>query len=79
MSRCRACGETIVWIRTTNGKNMPCDEEPVEYWSDESGNTNLVTNEGKVVRCSLTGNGAPSGTARVPHWATCEFAVRFRR
>ena len=28
---CKACGRPIVWIRTTKGKSMPCDDEPVAY------------------------------------------------
>ena len=28
---CKACGKPIVWIRTTKGKSMPCDAEPVAY------------------------------------------------
>jgi hypothetical protein len=29
LSRCRSCGEPIVWTITTNGKRMPVDAEPV--------------------------------------------------
>lgn len=26
---CRNCGDKILWIKTTDGKNRPCDPEPV--------------------------------------------------
>ena len=29
MSLCRGCGSQIEWIKTTAGRNMPVDPEPV--------------------------------------------------
>ena len=28
-SKCKGCQADIVWIKTTNGKNMPCDPKKV--------------------------------------------------
>lgn len=30
-SICRSCGREITWIKTANGKNMPCDPEKIRY------------------------------------------------
>ena len=34
---CKACGNPIVWIRTTKGKSMPCDANPVAYKEEHGG------------------------------------------
>ena len=31
MSKCKSCGAEIIWIKTKNGKNMPCDAKPISY------------------------------------------------
>lgn len=31
MSICKGCGRPIKWPKTTGGKSMPVDEEPVTY------------------------------------------------
>ena len=28
-SKCRGCQAEIIWIKTTGGKNMPCDPEKI--------------------------------------------------
>lgn len=30
ISRCRTCRARIVWLKTSAGKNMPCDADTVE-------------------------------------------------
>ncbi len=39
MAKCKGCGAEIVWIKTANGKNMPCNTEK----------TTIVTEAGEVV------------------------------
>lgn len=39
MAKCKGCQAEIVWIKTTNGKNMPCNAEK----------TTVVTEDGKTV------------------------------
>lgn len=39
MAICKGCGAEIVWIKTPNGKNMPCNAEK----------TIIVTPEGQTV------------------------------
>lgn len=38
MAKCKGCGADIVWIKTANGKNMPCDEAKTTIVT-ESGET----------------------------------------
>jgi hypothetical protein len=39
MSKCKGCQAEIVWIKTVNGKNMPCNAEKIT----------IVTEEGQTV------------------------------
>ncbi|WP_420768732.1 hypothetical protein ACNR9V_03105 [Parageobacillus thermoglucosidasius] len=57
MAKCKGCGAEIVWIKTPNGKAMPCDPEKKV----------LVSDEGEIV------------SGRVPHWATCPAANKFKK
>jgi len=80
-SRCKKCGAPIVWIRTEDGKWMPCDEGLVEY---KAGTTpdyedRVVNQNGEVIQCTFDFQCNPDGLARIPHWATCPFADDFRR
>lgn len=80
MPKCRGCGKEIIWIRTTCGKAMPCDPEPVTYWAGKEFHSNIVTPNGEVVSCKL--NGYPqsaTGIGYVPHWATCPMADKFKK
>lgn len=44
---CSGCGKRIVWIKTTAGKNMPCDPVLVNY--TVGGKDRIVTPQGTVV------------------------------
>ena len=48
MSACRGCGCPIDWIRTTAGRNMPVDPEPV-FVVEGGGNDRFVTDEGEAI------------------------------
>lgn len=50
---CKACGKPIVWIRTTKGKSMPCDAEPVAYKEIKGGKEKIVTPNGEVISCTF--------------------------
>ena len=79
MSKCRACGATIRWIRTRTGKSMPCDPQPVPYWLDPRAKGKVVTPAGDVVSCVFMGDMAKAtGMGYVPHWATCTKPEMFR-
>lgn len=82
MSTCRSCGAKIKWIKTTAGKNMPCDPELVTADDCDAGIV-LVTEEGDVVKITsqtvLSGEGCHSVEGYVSHFATCPNADKFRR
>lgn len=85
MAACRSCGAPIRWTRTTQGKTMPIDAEPVE-----GGNVILTGSESStragsrvpVVRVidpqhpSLPG--VDPGERFVSHFATCPHADSWR-
>ena len=72
MAKCRECGKEIRWIKTTAGKAMPVDPEPVTYWAVAGGASRIVTPEGKTLACALKGDLRDvTGLGYVPHWATC--------
>ena len=79
MAKCKSCGADIIWIKTTNGKNMPCDLHPVRYWQQDKGKGTVVTKNGEVISCAFEGEGFPTGCAYVPHWSTCPNADGHRK
>ena len=80
MSTCRRCGAPLVWIRTTEGRWMPCDEGLTEYHvgSTPDFEDRIVTEDGRVLQCTFDFQCRPDGLGRIPHWATCPFADDFR-
>ncbi len=62
MSRCEACNAKIKWVKTTNGKRMPLDVDPV------------ATN----VMIEFMGTYSLVKEAFVSHFATCSEPERFR-
>jgi len=76
---CKSCGAPLVWIETPAGKWIPCDEGLVRYKQDDAGRKAVVTQDGEIVKCEMEFEGLPTGMARLPHWATCPEADRFRR
>lgn len=80
MTKCKSCGANIIWIKTTNGKSMPCNAEQVIYWQDPKGEANIITPNGETVRATLkTRRTPPTGVGYIPHWATCPQANNFRK
>lgn len=77
---CKSCKAAIVWIRTQEGKSMPCDAAPVYYTAKpKSSSKRIVTPNGEVLACEYTEDPSKAtGTGFVPHWATCPEADSFR-
>lgn len=73
---CRACGYRVRWIRTKNGKNMPCNPEAVRF-TPGGGPETFVTGDGKVERGRRAKDGSTVGY--ISHFATCPQADRFRK
>ena len=75
VSKCRACGARILWIRTAKGKAMPCDPDRVRF-RPAGGPETFVMPDGKVQRGKRGASGGAVGY--VSHFATCPRADRFR-
>ena len=73
---CRACGYRIRWIKTKNGKSMPCNAQAVRF-TPGGGPDTFVTKEGKVERGKR--DKAGSAVGYISHFATCKQADRFRK
>ena len=81
MSVCRGCGCAIDWIKTTAGKNMPVDPEPV-FVIEGDGRDRFVTDDGAVIVgrvARLEEESRELPVAFVPHGKTCPNAEDFRR
>ena len=79
---CKGCGDPIIFIRTKEGKYMPCNPKPVKFWYCEDGPDVIITGNGSVVHCDTDGYTLspmePIGQGYVPHWATCASPTQFR-
>jgi hypothetical protein len=80
MSRCKKCGAAIIFVRTPNGKLMPCDSQAVQYRENEAGKGRIVKDNGQVVKCdtNIPADQA-TGTGWLPHWASCPGANACRK
>ena len=79
MSRCKACGQRILWGATENGKNMPLDPTPTP-----DGNVATVESEGGRL-LAIVLRPLEAAEARyhgrdlfVSHHSTCVLAEAFR-
>lgn len=80
MATCRGCGKPIIWIKTPNGKLMPCDSQPVPYQRLSGSRDKVVTPHGEIISCQIVGDTEPADAfGYIPHWATCRRAADFRR
>ncbi len=70
---CRYCGKPIIFVRTVNGKLMPCDATPVKYWlSDDKRGVMIFQRNGTYARAMLDGLASTcSGSGYRPHWSSC--------
>ena len=75
---CAGCGQRVIWIKTTAGKNMPCNPELLNY--KLGGSERVVTPAGTVVAATT---GVPAGEADgvgyISHFATCKKRGMFRK
>ena len=77
---CSGCGRQIIWLKTSSGKNMPCDSAMVNYQIVAGGKERIVTPDGRVV-AGITGVDAEQADGRgyISHFATCTRSNNFRR
>ena len=79
MSKCKACGAGIIFIRTKAGKFMPCNPHGVPFWKNDDGKETVITKDGETVRCDFKGD--PNNVTDIgylPHWVSCPAADKFR-
>ena len=76
MSKCRSCEQSIDWVRTVSGKNMPVDPDYIQHDEVKPG-TVLVTDGGNVITVKA-GDRRPNIKGRISHFATCPEANQWR-
>ena len=77
---CRACGAELLFIKTQNGKTIPCDAESRRFYACEDGKELFVLADGRVKRgrtVPMELDGADIGF--ISHFATCPEADKFRK
>lgn len=83
IKKCKYCGAPIVWVKTQNGRSMPCDAKPVQYQNARGGKDVIVLSDGKVIRAAVITRGGlltpiPDGEGYISHFATCTHANEAR-
>lgn len=79
-SICSKCGQQILWVKTSAGKNMPCNPNFVYYKEQSGGKDRIVLPNGSVVAGEVQSHPEyATGYGYISHFATCEFANTFRR
>lgn len=80
VTRCKSCGQRILYIRMKSGKNMPVNETFVNYKLAGEKRDRIVTPAGDVVACTsgVSAEGA-DGFGYISHFATCPTAARHRK
>lgn len=83
-TRCRACGEEIMFIPTALYKKTPVNAEPVWIRPDENAKGLYVTPKGDTIRGEIVPDTfdderADLKVAYVSHFATCTTPEQFRK
>lgn len=72
MTKCKYCGEPVIWITTQHGRPTLCDASEIYYQGDPRGPEVFVTGLGMIVRGrEVRTKKEAAGIVRRPHWATC--------
>ena len=80
---CSGCGESMIWTRTTNGKSMPVDAEPVSR--NAVGPKALLfdlveqPNDSQGRRTNPEARMTRDHEGFVAHWATCSKRDDFKK
>ena len=78
MAKCKSCGEEIIWIKTKNGKAMPCNPQKIHYKNTfPSGPLTLITPDGRIAKGILDPSSDTYGYES--HFATCPASDILRR
>lgn len=77
---CKKCKQRIRWIKTSAGKNMPCDTDFVYYKESAEGKDKIITPDGKMVKGDIVHSPEfITGFGYIPHFVTCEYEKMFRK
>lgn len=69
-----------MWIKTTGGKNMPCNPIFVYYKEQKGGKDRIVLTNGVVVTGTVQDYPEhATGFGYISHFATCEAVQMFRK
>lgn len=80
ITKCRACGAPIGFIKSVAGKTIPVDAEPFSYVQKSNGTLKIVTPNGEVVSGELPDDPQnATGIGYISHFATCPEADQFRK
>lgn len=86
ITKCKSCGASITWIKTQNGRVIPCDVPAVDYQENYKGSAIIITEDGRVLRANIISNAENSpltpiidGKGYTSHFATCPYAKQHRR
>jgi hypothetical protein len=78
MSRCKSCGQDLIWAKTAAGKSIPIDTAPAA-----GGNVMLQSRQGLPPLAIVFGAGTapPTNQARryTSHFATCPHGDQHRQ
>lgn len=70
--KCRRCGRIITFVRTRNGKQMPCDSFSVWIVPYIRGNVFYKENGEQIRGYLAKRDSAGAVEAFAPHWGTCK-------
>jgi hypothetical protein len=80
MTTCKACNAPLIWIKTTGGKNMPCNVKPVPVVPKATAKELFVTKSGSTFHGVQVENHCPdTAVGYIPHWSTCPAASSFKK
>ena len=80
MTVCKSCGASIIWIKTSAGKTMPRNAEPLTYRATPNGTAVIVTPNGETLKADIEEHPEnATGIGYISHFATCPNAAAHRR
>lgn len=78
-TKCRACGATIMFLKTAKGKTMPVDEGAVFFKAHPDGKELFILGDGSTMRGNQVSDRAEGDQfGYISHFATCPAAGMFR-
>lgn len=79
-TKCRACGATIMFLKTAKGKTMPVDESAVFFKAHPDGKELFILGDGTTMRGNrVTDRAEGDRFGYISHFATCPAADQFRK